>query len=312
MSDGHVGAGMSPERDVMKYITVTLNPAIDQSYILSEPFRAGELNRASEMSTVSYSGKGINVSRELLRLGVDSKVLCLIGEENAEEMTSDLRRHHMNLFSVKVPGRVRRNISVVDPDGGVVEINEPGEEIELEDVVRFLSLFDKLINERENKTVIISGSAPPGFRSDIYKRLVIGAKKAGCTVVLDTDGELLTLGAEGKPDLIKPNERELSVLTGRLLGGTGEKLRTSALAASSYLFDETGTAILCTLGENGSVYAGEEGVFACPAKRISIKRFKGAGDCYLARFIYERLERGAGVLSAMEAATEAAASYLEE
>ena len=296
----------------MKYITVTLNPAIDLSYTLSEPFEVGRLNRASRPCEISYSGKGINVSREFIRLGIDSKVLCLLGEEDAEKMTSALRGDHLNLFSVRTPGRIRRNVSAVGPDGRCVEINEPGGEIELEDVLRFFSLYDKVINEPGEKTVVISGSAPPGFRDDIYKRLVIAAKKAGAFVILDADGDLLEKGVEGGPDLITPNEKEISSLTGTELKGEGGELRLSALAQAAYVYEKCGVAVLCTLGENGSVFAGEEGRFICEAKSAEIKRFKGAGDFYLARYVYERIERGRDVPGAMKIASEETASYLEE
>jgi len=296
----------------MKYITVTLNPAIDQTYRMDVPFRMGELNRASEMSELSFSGKGINVSKELLRCGVDSKVICLIGQKDGDEMYKVLRDDHLNLFALRTEGRVRRNISVVSPDSENIEINEPGEEVSFEDVLRFFSLYDKVIKERERHIVVISGSAPPGFRKDVYKRLTVEAKAAGNSVVLDADGDLLRYGLEGKPDLIKPNGKELSVLTGfRIDTGSDEKIRLSALAAAAMIYEKTGTEVLCTVGASGSVFAGREGRFECPAVMADIKRFKGAGDCYLARFLIERCERGKSVPEAMRKASEKTSEYLE-
>jgi len=70
--------------------------------------------------------------------------------------------------------------------------------------------------------------------------------------------------------------------------------------------------VLCTLGERGSVFAGKEGKFICPATKADAKRFKGAGDVFLARYIYERNERSAGVFDAMKKASEKTAVYLEK
>ena len=294
----------------MKYITVTLNPAIDHSYVLSEPFKTEELNRASSMSEISYSGKGINVSRELVRLGADPKVLCLIGRKGGDEAYERFLAEGLNVFAVRTDGRMRRNVSVIDPYGKSVEINEPGDEIGFEDTLRFFSLYDKLINEEGKKAVIISGSAPPGFRSDVYERLIISASGAGCKVILDADGELLEKGIEGGPDLIKPNAAELSVLTGQKLHGKGESKRLSALAAAAYIYEKTGTAVLCTLGEDGSVYSGPEGKLECEGIPVNIKRFKGAGDIYLARYVYEIFERGADAETAMKKAAKRASEYL--
>ena len=51
-------------------VTVTLNPAIDQTLVV-EQLRVGEGNRVTDLRT-DPGGKGINVSRALKELGVDS------------------------------------------------------------------------------------------------------------------------------------------------------------------------------------------------------------------------------------------------
>ena len=76
------------------------------------------------------------------------------------------------------------------------------------------------------------------------------------------------------------------------------------------IYEKTGVEVLCNVGKSGSVYAGREGRFSCPAEKVDIKRFKGAGDIYLARYLYERNERGKSVFDAMKRATEKSAEYL--
>lgn len=296
----------------MRYITVTLNPTVDRMYRLSESLKTGTLNRTPEMSEVYYSGKGINVSRELLRLGVDSKMMCILRGASGEEAYKSFIDEGLNPFAVRTSGRLRNNISILDLMGLDTEINEPGEEIDFDSVVKFLALYDKVIEEKEKKAVIVSGSTPPGFRNDIYKMLILNAKKNKAYTVLDADGELLKCGLEAKPHLIKPNEHELSVLTGCSLSGNENQVRLSALAAASVIFEKTGVEVLCTLGARGSVFAGKEGQFVCPAKMANIKRFKGAGDMYLARFIFERFEKGRGIFDAMKIASDKTAERLEK
>lgn len=295
----------------MRYITVTLNPTVDRMYRLDEPIRTGTLNRAPKMSEVSYSGKGINVSRELLKRGVDSKMLCILRGAAGEDAYKSFIAEGLNPFAVKTEGRLRNNISILDGAGVDTELNESGEAVNFEAVVKFLQLYDRAIEENTDKTVIVSGSAPPGFRNDIYKRLILEAKQKGAYTVLDADGELLREGLEASPHLIKPNERELSAITGCVLSGNENQMRLSALAAASVIYEKTGSEVLCTLGARGSVFAGEEGQFVCPAKLADIKRFKGAGDIYLASFIYERFENKAGIFEAMKRASENTALRLE-
>ncbi len=296
----------------MKYITVTLNPTVDRMYRLNTPFKTGGLNRTDEMSEVSYSGKGINVSRELLKLGADSDMMCILRGSMGEDAYKSFLKEGLSPLAVRASGRLRTNISIVDKDGCDTEINECGEELEFDSVVNFLSLYDKTISQNNEKVVVVSGSTPPGFRKDIYKMLILGAKKNGAYTVLDADGDLLKYGIEGKPDLIKPNEHELSLLTGCSLEGSENAVRLSALAAASVIFEKTGVEVLCTLGSKGSIFVGEEGQFVCPARKTNIKRFKGAGDTFLARFLFERFEKKMGIFDAMKIATEETAKYLEK
>ena len=294
----------------MKYISVTLNPTVDRLYRLSDAVKIGGLNRASEMSRTSYSGKGINVSRELCRLGVSSDVLCILRENEGKAAAYALTSEGLSVLPVLSEGRLRQNISILDANGIDTEINEPGDEIDKKDVVKFLALYDRVISEAGQKTIFLSGSTPPGFRDDIYKMMTVSAKEKGAYVILDADDILLKKGLEGKPDLIKPNEKELFSLTGKKLDGDDKQIRMKALAAASAIFEATGTEVLCTLGSKGSVFAGRDGQFVCPAKVCDVKRVKGAGDMYLARFIYERFENKKNVFDAMKTASEKTARNL--
>ncbi len=295
----------------MKYITVTLNPTVDRMYRLNVPFKTGTLNRTEEMSEVSYSGKGINVSRELKKLGVPSDMMCILRGSVGEEAHKSFIKEGLSPVEIKAEGRLRTNISIIDSEGVDTEINECGEPLDFETVVSFLALYDKTISDKEKKVVVVSGSTPPGFRKDIYKMLILNAKKNGSYTVLDADGDLLKLGIEAGPSLIKPNEHELSSLTGCVLEGTENEVRLSALAAASAIFEKTGIEVLCTLGSKGSIFVGEEGQFVCPARKANIKRFKGAGDMFLARFLFERFENKRSIFDSMRIASDKTAENLE-
>ena len=62
--------------------TVTLNPSID--YLVEvENFQMGMVNKTS-MAQKYPGGKGINVSRVLKRLGIETTVLGFIGGQTGE------------------------------------------------------------------------------------------------------------------------------------------------------------------------------------------------------------------------------------
>ena len=61
----------------------------------------------------------------------------------------------------------------------------------------------------------MSGSVPKGLDGRAYQRLVKICKEAGKPVILDTSGNLLEMGIEACPTMIKPNIDEIRMLTGK-------------------------------------------------------------------------------------------------
>lgn len=297
-----------------KYITVTLNPTVDKMYVIDGEFEAGKQYRTKQKSETVYSGKGINISRALLSYGVESKALCMLRNNN-KEAVEKMSEEGLNLFPTFTKGNLRTNISITDSLGKTTEINENGEEVDYNDVLDFLVMYEKTVKDTEggkNKNfVFISGSTPPGFRGDIYRTMVLNAKKNDAYVILDADGILLKMGLDAKPNMIKPNINELENLTGEKFEGTDEEIREKVLKTCHGIFENTGVEVLCTLDSRGSVFAGKEGDFICEAPKLNIKRFKGAGDNFLARFIVERFEKHRTVNEALKKATEYTSKYLE-
>lgn len=290
----------------MKIITVTLNPCIDVNYNLSKPFRAGELNRVPTPVT-NLCGKGINVSRILRNMGKDSTVMGIFtGEEQAEE----LRREGFCVSAVICPGRLRQNTSVLDSDGVETQINEPGVEVSEEKLREFIGLYKSELNCGGDCLAVLCGSIPPGIDKGIYKKLCTIAKNAGAYVALDADSDALRLGIEATPDLIKPNREEFEALTGGKIEGHGEGARLDAVRAALEFARNNHLAVLCTLGEDGSVYAGEGGSFMCEAVKTKIKTFKGAGDSFLAAFLLNHIINGRDCDISMMLASRQSADFL--
>lgn len=79
-------------------------------------------------------------------------------------------------------------------------------------------------------------------------------------------------------DFLMPSEEEARELSARTDPGQ--------MAA---VFRELGCrAAVIKLGERGCYYAGEDGEMACPAYRVEVRETTGAGDCFIAGFLYAR------------------------
>lgn len=292
----------------MKIITVTLNPCIDADYKLSTPFRAGELNRVPEPS-ITYSGKGINVSKALHKMGRDSVAMGIFGTDGTDEK---LRSMGLTVSGVNCPGTLRRNTSIIDGNGVQTQINEPGISVSDEKIREFIGLFKSELNCQGGCVVVLSGSVPPGVSKDIYRKLSAIARNAGAYVILDCDGEALKNGMDAIPDLIKPNKEEFEEINGKTLEGEGEALRINAAKEALRFHLTNHSSVLLTLGEDGSVYAGPEGCFMTEAHKTDIKTFKGAGDSFLAAFILYHIVEDKDCEMSLVMASAAASRYLSE
>ena len=108
----------------MKFITLTLNPALDMTVAMSTPFSADGVNRSEEAS-FSPGGKGINVSRALCALGYDSDAICILGGFTGAKVKSMLTAEGVRVRAIATTAETRMNISVISPGGRQCEINNP-------------------------------------------------------------------------------------------------------------------------------------------------------------------------------------------
>ena len=106
-------------------VTVTLNPTLDKT--LSVPaLRPGEVHRARFLRQ-DIGGKGINVSRALRALGVESIPIGFLGGATGRAMREGLAAEGYDASFLEVPGETRQNLTLLDESTGVyTKINEPG------------------------------------------------------------------------------------------------------------------------------------------------------------------------------------------
>lgn len=263
----------------MRVMTLTMNPSHDRTVYIDGKFIPGELYRI-DRAHENFSGKGINVAKALTNLGAD--------------VTSIIP---------KTAAPVRTNIKIIDSDGVCTEINESGgpmTQSEVDDLLRILSESTSF-----PQYLVIAGSIPQGVDKSVYNYVVNMVKTCGIVTVLDCDGEVLHRGVDSRPSLIKPNLRELSHLL-----CTEISTMEMAVEKSLQLHVDTGVDILCTLGGKGALYAGNEGLYTVSSPHVEIRGFSGAGDTFLAAFLYEKHMTGS-VEAALRLASSAAAAKVE-
>ena len=157
------------------------------------------------------------------------------------------------------------------------EFLEPGFTLTEEDFAGFEEKFRNLV--KEAKVVAMSGSVPKGLDGTAYQRLIKIVKEAGIPVILDTSGKLLEMGIEAAPTMIKPNIDEIRMLTGKKCDNIQD-----IIDAAKEIHAKGVEIVAVSLGADGSLAVGNEGIFRALVPRINAVNTVGCGDSMIAGF----------------------------
>ena len=257
-------------------LTVTLNAAIDKRYVV-EGFRTGEVNRVKEYTYVP-GGKGLNVSKPASIYGAEVVATGFAGGHAGAYIEDALKPFGIRSAFYHVDAESRSCINIWDEVNQVqTEFLEPGFTLTEEDFAGFEAKFRQLVQEA--KVVAMSGSVPKGLDGTAYQRLVKIVKDAGIPVILDTSGKLLEMGIEAIPTMIKPNIDEIRMLTGKRCDDISE------IIEAARAIHERGVKIVAvSLGADGSLAVGDDGIFRARVPKIDAVNTVGCGDSMIAGF----------------------------
>lgn len=257
--------------------TVTLNASIDKAYVMQEAIENGTVMRVKEVRNTA-GGKGLNVAKIAVICGAEVLATGFAGGFNGHYLESLAAESHVTTHFCHVEGETRSCINILDPKYGSTEYLEPGFSVKEEDFARFLTEFPGVIGK--STVVTMSGSAPVGIPSDIYRRMTELAKEAGAKVILDTSGDYLKEGLQGRPFMIKPNEDEIEAL----LGIRAEDPEAVFRAASELRVKYGIPWVVISLGGNGAVLSCDEGVFHGLPPKLDPVNTVGCGDSMVGAF----------------------------
>jgi 1-phosphofructokinase len=264
-------------------VTVTPNPSLDRAIALDGPLETGEVQRATG-DRQDAGGKGINVSRALAAAGLET--IALFPAAMTDPFIRLVEGSGVAARAVPVAGRVRSNITLVDPTGTTTKINLPGD-------ASVAAAADLLVTEIVEASagaswLVLAGSLPPGLGDDFFARVTRTVRqRCGANapfIAVDTSGAPLAGAVEAHPDLIKPNGEELAELLGDEPGEDAEHPAV-ALERARRLVPERVGAALITLGSRGALYVDADTALFAPAPKITVRSTVGAGDSSLAGFL---------------------------
>jgi 1-phosphofructokinase family hexose kinase len=259
-------------------VTVTLNPGLDRTLIVPE-IRFSEVLRASS-NTRNAAGKGLNVSRALHRLGMESLATGFIGGRTGQMLVDGLESLGISHEFVTVSGETRTNVVILEGDSdSYIKVNEAGPTITADEQQAFLDKVAQLAAPGD--IWVFSGSLPPGVPPDFYQTLISITQERGCRAFLDSSGDSLRFGSEAAPYLVKPNHLEAEEIS-----GIHVEDETGAARAARHFLNKGVHLVALSMGQAGLLLASYDETVRVHSPRVTVRNPTGSGDALLAGLVY--------------------------
>ncbi|GJD58006.1 1-phosphofructokinase [Methylobacterium dankookense] len=262
-------------------LTLTLNPAIDQTVVL-DALAPGQVHRARAVRSHA-GGKGVNVACCLADWGLSVAATGVLGSDNAAPFTQVLTEKGIDDRFVWIPGETRTNLKLLDRrSGDTTDINLPGLAVTpgTLDAARAV-LLDMA---EAGSLVVLAGSLPGGLPPETYRDLTRRLRAREARVVLDASGAplaaALSAGPDALPYAVKPNRHELEEWAGRPLPALADVLDAArALQASGI------PLVVVSLGAEGALFLAAGGALHARPPATQVTSTVGAGDALVAGLV---------------------------
>lgn len=197
--------------DVRAVLTVTANPALDETYAV--PALVPGSSHRVPPPAVRAGGKGMNVARVAHQVGARTLAVATSGGASGDRYREDLEVAGIPHRLVPVAAPTRRSMAFVDESAGITSIfNETGYPL---DDGEWRDLAARIGQLLPGAGVLVgSGSLPPRAPAGFYPDLVRAAAAHGIPCIIDTSGPDLIRAAEAGAFALKPNHHELREATG--------------------------------------------------------------------------------------------------
>lgn len=254
--------------------TLTLSPSIDYYLILDE-LKKGHINR-SQTEYIRIGGKGINVSKVLKELEVESIPVLLTAGFTKDKIIEDLENHKFNYHSIEVNGINRINVKIQAKEETAINTNGLFiSDYHINQIVDYFNILTK------NDYLVISGSIPNGVRRDVYEYIISKLDYENINIIVDAEKDLLLNTLKYKPFLVKPNKEELEQLCNKKLKSIDEIYNEGCK-----LIKLGAKNVIISLGDMGLLYISSnlEKVYLNSID-VNVISTVGAGDSLIAGFI---------------------------
>lgn len=203
-------------------LTVTLNPLLERINYFKK-VAAGKVNRSLRLE-FKAGGKGINISRQLNKLGIENHALTFLGGSTGKQIRHLLTGEGINFSFISVKEESRTASIIRDEFSGTLSSYfDPDPQISESEAAEFMNRLEKMI--QNCSVVVFSGSSPSLFTDLIIPFGIETANKYDKISVLDTYGAHLPASVDKAPTVLHNNCEEIKKSYGIPVKNENDKFR---------------------------------------------------------------------------------------
>lgn len=260
----------------MEQVVVLGSLNMDQVIRVKKMPKKGETILGLGMSKVP-GGKGANQAYAIGRLGGKVSMIGAVGQDESGQILKK------NLDSVGVNTDCVMELSDVSTGNAVITVDQEAENsiivlqgANAELTTAHIDAFKEMISEAD--VVLMQLEIPV----EVVEYTAKMASEMGKTVILDPAPAVPDLPETLLKyiDVIKPNETELSVLSGMPVTNLEE-----AAAAAKKLLKKGVAKVIVTMGADGSLLVTEDEIRHFPSEKVKAIDTTAAGDSFIAAFV---------------------------
>lgn len=268
--------------------TLTLSPSLDSATMTPQIYPEGKLRCSAPV--FEPGGGGINVARAITHLGGKATGIFPAGGATGEHLVALLADEQVAVDTVDARDWTRQNLHVhVESSGEQYCFVMPGAKLSDDE---FRQLEEKVLTIESGSLLVISGSLPPGVKTEKLTALVQAVLQRGIRCIVDSSGDALKAALEpGQLELVKPNQKELSALVNRELNQPDD-VRT---AAEELVRTGKAHRVVVSLGPQGALAVDKTGCVQVVPPPMKSQSTVGAGDSMVGAMVL-KLAQGASLL----------------
>ncbi|MDQ7024252.1 MAG: 1-phosphofructokinase family hexose kinase [Anaerolineae bacterium] len=262
-------------------VTLTVNPTIDKSTSVDSV--ASEVKMRCAMPTFDPGGGGLNVSRAIKKLGGTSTAIYTAGGGTGAMLTTLLQQEAINTLPIAIADRTRENLTVYEESTGLqYRFGMPGPNVTESE---WQGCLDAVL-AAEADYIVASGSLAPRMPQDFYMQLAERVKPTKSHLIVDTSNEALEACARAGVFLLKPNLRELEILSGQKFSSEDRLIEITQDLIKSGMTE----VFVISMGASGALFITADEAVKMRPPVVPIRSKVGAGDSMVGGIVWALAE----------------------